>query len=71
MDNPVTIHPGDGARIHVAKGCVHTFKNAGALPSRMLLTTRPSGFEVFFARCAEEFAVEGQPDMPRVLQIAA
>jgi quercetin dioxygenase-like cupin family protein len=51
------------------RGVVHTFKNVGDQPSRMLLTTTPSGFEKFFARCAEEFAKPGGPDMSRITGI--
>jgi len=49
----------------------HTFKNVGDRPLRMLIQTAPSGFEVFFARCAEEFAKPNGPDMARVLEISA
>jgi hypothetical protein len=31
--------------------------------------TTPSGFEKFFARCAEEFAKPGGPNMPRIIEI--
>jgi quercetin dioxygenase-like cupin family protein len=62
---------GPGARVHYPKGSVHAFKNTGDAPLRMLLTTMPSGFEDFFAKCADEFARPGGPDMPRVLEIAA
>jgi quercetin dioxygenase-like cupin family protein len=51
------------------RGVVHTFKNVGDQPSRMLLVTTPSGFEKFFARCSEEFAKTGGPDMSRIIQI--
>ncbi len=61
---------GPGARVFAPRGSVHTFKNTGDTPSRMLLTSAPSGFEIFFARCAEEFSRPGGPDMPRVLAIA-
>jgi hypothetical protein len=37
----------------------------------MLISTTPAGFDVFFARCAEEFAKPGGPDMPHVMDIAA
>jgi quercetin dioxygenase-like cupin family protein len=50
---------------------VHAFKNVGDKPSRMLVTTSPSGFETFFARCAEEFAKPGGPDMNRIVQVSA
>jgi hypothetical protein len=53
------------------RGVVHTFKNVGDEPSRMLIMTTPSGFENFFARCAEEFARPGGPDMSRILAIGA
>lgn len=62
---------GPGARVFAPRGSVHTFKNTGDKPSRMLLTTMPSGFEDFFAKCAAEFANPGGPDMPRLLEIAA
>jgi hypothetical protein len=35
----------------------------------MLLMTMPSGFEKFFAWCAEEFARPGGPDMSQITQI--
>jgi len=50
-------------------GVIHTFKNVGDQPSRMLIATMPSGFENFFARCAEEFAKPGGPDMGRIMEI--
>jgi quercetin dioxygenase-like cupin family protein len=51
------------------RGVVHTFKNVGDQPSRMLISTTPSGIEKFFVRCAEEFARPGKPDMSRVVEI--
>ena len=52
-----------------SRGVVHTFKNAGDQPSRMLISATPSGFEKFFARCAEEFAKAGGPNMARIIEI--
>ena len=60
-----------GGSVFMPRGVVHAFRNAGTTPSRMLLTTTPSGFEIYFARCAEEFAKPGGPDMPRVIEISA
>jgi hypothetical protein len=37
----------------------------------MLLSTIPAGFDLFFSRCAEEWAKDGGPDMARIFQIAA
>ncbi len=58
-----------GGAAFMPRGVVHTFKNVGDQPSRMLISTTPSGFEKFFARCAEEFAKAGGPDMSRIIEI--
>ena len=60
---------GPGGAAFMQRGVVHTFKNVGDQPSRMLLTTTPSGFEKFFARCAEEFAKPGGPETARIIEI--
>lgn len=60
-----------GTVVFMPKGAVHAFRNAGTTPLKMLITTMPSGFETFFARCAEVFAQPGAPDMPRILEISA
>ena len=62
------VSPGGSA--FIPRGVTHTFKNVGDQPSRILIMTTPSGFEKFFARCAEEFAKPGVPDMSRITQIA-
>jgi len=62
---------GPGGSAFVPRGQMHTFKNVGGGNSRMLLSTSPAGFDVFFSRCAEEWARPGGPDMSRVFQIAA
>ena len=53
------------------RGIVHTFKNVGDEPSRMLIMTAPSGFEKFFARCAPEFVELDKSDMSRFAEIGA
>jgi quercetin dioxygenase-like cupin family protein len=60
---------GPGGSAFMPRGVVHTFKNVGDRPSRVLIMTTPSGFETFFARCAEEFAKPGGPNMPRIIEI--
>lgn len=60
---------GPGGTVFMPRGVVHTFKNVGDEPSRMLVMTTPSGFEKFFARCSEEFAKPGGPDMSRIIEI--
>jgi quercetin dioxygenase-like cupin family protein len=62
---------GPGGAAFMPRGVIHTFKNVGDRPSRMLLATTPSGFEKFFARCAAEFAKRGGPDMSRIIEIGA
>ncbi len=62
---------GPGGSAFVPRGQVHTFKNIGDATSRMLISTAPAGFDVFFSRCAEEFARPQGPDMPHVMEIAA
>jgi quercetin dioxygenase-like cupin family protein len=62
---------GPGGTAFMPRGVVHTFKNIGDRPSRMLLTTTPSGIEKFFARCADEFAKTAEPDMSRIIEIGA
>lgn len=60
-----------GTAAFMPRGVVHTFRNVGTSPLRMLISTSPSGFETFFARCAEEFAKDGGPDMQRIIAMSA
>jgi mannose-6-phosphate isomerase-like protein (cupin superfamily) len=62
---------GAGGSAFVPRGQLHSFKNPGDKPARMLLSTSPGGFDVFFIRCAPEFAKASGPDMARVYEIAA
>ncbi len=60
-----------GTVVFMPRGAVHTFRNSGQTPLRMLVHTAPSGFENFFSRCADEFARPGPPDMQRIIAISA
>jgi quercetin dioxygenase-like cupin family protein len=61
---------GPGGTAFMPRGVVHTFKNAGDQPSRMLIMTMPSGIEKFFEHCAEEFAKPGgPPEMQRLFEL--
>ena len=62
---------GPGGSAFMPRKSVHAFKNVGDSPSRMRITASPAGFETFFARCAEEFAKPGEPNMPRIFEICA
>ena len=55
----------------VPRQSVHTFKNVGCQPGKLLVHITPSGFENFFAAEAAEFAKPGGPDMNRAVEIAA
>ena len=57
--------------LFIPRGTVHTFRNCGDTPLRMLTHTAPAGFEIFFQRCAAEFAKPGPPDMARIIEISA
>lgn len=59
-----------GDVVFTPRQSVHTFKNNGDQPTRMLIHTSPSGFETFFAEAAEEFARPGAPDLNRATAIA-
>lgn len=59
-----------GGVVFVPRGVVHAFKNVGDTPLRQIIHTAPSGFDIFFVRCAWEFSKPGGPDMNRIVAIA-
>ena len=58
-----------GGVVYLPRGTPHGFRNVGETPSRHWIITTPSGFEVFFSRCADEFAKATPPDMGRIAEI--
>ena len=60
---------GAGGVAYFPRGVPHHYRNVGTTPSKHWILTTPSGFEHFFARCAEEFAKSGGPDMDRIVAI--
>ena len=58
-----------GGVVYLPRGTEHGFRNIGESPSRHWIITTPSGFEVFFSRCADEFAKATPPDMGRIAEI--
>lgn len=60
-----------GSTVFMPKGSVHTFKNVGDVPLKQLITVVPAGIERYFARCGEEFAKVGGPEMAGILAISA
>jgi quercetin dioxygenase-like cupin family protein len=59
-----------GTTVYIPRTVVHTFKNVGDKPCRMLIAASPAGFEKFFAHCAEECARPGPVNFERIVQIA-
>jgi mannose-6-phosphate isomerase-like protein (cupin superfamily) len=43
-----TVHASAGTCVHIPAGTVHTFKNAGDAPVRMVIMYAPAGFERYF-----------------------
>jgi hypothetical protein len=60
-----------GPTVFAPKMSVHSLRNVGDVPAQVLTTVVPAGFEVFFARCPEEFAKSGGPDLARIVEISA
>jgi mannose-6-phosphate isomerase-like protein (cupin superfamily) len=60
-----------GSIVFTPKGTVHTYKNTGTTPSRMLFSAAPAGFELFFAECEKEFQKVGGPDQSHLIEISA
>jgi hypothetical protein len=60
---------GPGAVVYLPRDCVHSFQNIGDTPARHWALLTPSGFETFYARCAEVFAAPGPPDLARIAAI--
>lgn len=68
------ISAGAGSSAYLPRGVVHTFKNVGTTPSRMLAVVIPGGLERFFLEAGEEAREgssppEGKPDVDRIVEI--
>jgi oxalate decarboxylase/phosphoglucose isomerase-like protein (cupin superfamily) len=61
----------EGTVLFQPRNSVHTYKNVGDKPCRMLVYASPAGFETFFARCEEEFSRPGGADKGRIVEISA
>ena len=53
-----------GGYVHTPRGVVHTFKNVGAAPGRLLVIAAPAGIEGFFAEVSEELGALAGPPTP-------
>lgn len=60
-----------GSIVYTPRGVVHSFQNIGDTPGKSWVMATPSGFETFFSRCEEVFAVkDAPPDMARIISIS-
>lgn len=68
------IRAGAGSTAYLPRGVLHTFRNVGEAPSRMLAVISPGGLEGFFLEAGEEATEgssppEGKPDLGRIVEI--
>jgi mannose-6-phosphate isomerase-like protein (cupin superfamily) len=74
-----TISCGQGSLVYVPKGNLHTYKNAGQEPGRLLVGQTPGGaLQAFFEEVGEEAfdksappVMDGPPNVARIVEIAA
>jgi mannose-6-phosphate isomerase-like protein (cupin superfamily) len=59
-----TIHGGPGTFLRVPRGVLHTFKNAGENPGRVLLIVSPAGLDEFWERVGLHVADPTTPPTP-------
>lgn len=69
------IPAGPGSFVHVPKGALHTYRNAGTTRGRLLVLVTPAGFERFFDEAGEVATNHSVPpssptDPQRLLEIA-
>ena len=48
-----TLTAGPGALVHIPKGTLHTYKNTGSTPGRMIVMLTPGGFEKLWEELGE------------------
>lgn len=61
---------GPGHTAFNPRNTIHTFKNMGDTPLKMIVTASPAGFEKFFSDTAPEFTKPEGPDMPSIIRTA-
>ncbi len=64
-----------GAFVNIPRGTLHTFRNSGTKPARLLISVVPGGFEKFFDEVGEpatdpNYPPAGPPDVEKVLAVA-
>ena len=79
LDNDRTSEAGPGSLVYVPRGNLHTYKNVGDKPGRLLVNQAPGGLhERFFEELGAEATdkenppiMEGPPDVEKIVAIAA
>jgi len=59
-----TVEAGPGALVHIPRGTLHTYKNIGIRPGRVLVTLTPGGFENFWREIGEPGGIDSGPPVP-------
>lgn len=76
LDGDRTITVSAGSFVYVPRGTLHTFKNVGNRPSRMVILVTPAGLENFFfevgqpARVGEAAPPLGPEELEKTLRLA-
>ena len=55
-----------GAFVHIPKGTLHTYKNIGLKPGRLLVILTPGGFENFWRETGEPAQQDSTPPAPPI-----
>lgn len=79
LDDERAFVAGPGSLVYVPRGNLHTYKNVGDEPGRMLVSQTPGGLhESFFEELGEEAndpnappIAGGPPDVARIVETAA
>jgi glyoxylate utilization-related uncharacterized protein len=61
LDNDRTIRATAGSCTFLPKGRLHTFKNVGTAPGKLLLLHKPGGFEKYFEGPGIDEPVDDEP----------
>jgi mannose-6-phosphate isomerase-like protein (cupin superfamily) len=55
------LHAAPGSFVYIPRGTLHTYRNLGSDPARMLVTLTPAGFERFWQEIGEPAAQRATP----------
>jgi quercetin dioxygenase-like cupin family protein len=60
-----------GSFVQFPRGMVHTYKNNGTRPAKLLVIVSPGGYEKFFEAVPQvPVPTDGPPDMAQVMEVA-